>query len=638
MGEGAGPVSQLFFGRDDAENDLKDGLLRGAVFRPNYAYREALSGRKSLIIGRKGAGKSAICRQLATPDGHKGASILITPDDAAGDEIRRFELQGVTADTAKALIWRYVFAVHAARHLTTHARIAHGRRVPSSVRALRVFLRANGESDDDRLYDRLRRGASGLQSANLVLKAFGVEAAFGVNGASEGATASRQLEVLEDGVAAAFADLGCASSHPSLLFLVDQLEQVWTVDADSHALVTGLLLAAKHVTGHYGSVVRTALFIRADIYDTLNFGDGDKFHSDELRITWTHDGLKDVALARARASLGAELTSEHLWEWLFPPNVQGEPTTEYLFKRALPRPRDAIQLLNACRSVADERGGSTITEVDVLAATERFSRWKLQDLAKEYLVNLPFLRSLFPLFENTGYVVMQSALEARFEVRRDALHREFPAYTESLTPQGVIDVLYGASFLGVRRGSDVVYTGGTQAPPLPGEDEFHVHPCFRPALNSLDSVELPAFLPGRRRNAVVSQAGLVNYTIGADAGLSINRDVRLLGEVVGACERLLRQLARSGLPEATRAAVQLQIGRVAAAAGEARAQLGAGNALGTRDHVLAASGYFGSLAAQLSTHGFRDRPVTRRLEDEARALIRSLGGAAGGGRGSDSAS
>ncbi|MFD4974932.1 P-loop ATPase, Sll1717 family [Streptomyces sp. NPDC058424] len=213
MGQDVGSVRRLFFGRDDAETDLTDGLLKGAVFRPHHAYDEVVSGRKSLIIGRKGSGKSAICRQLAAPGGHPGVSILITPDDAAGDEIRHFELQGVTADTAKSLIWRYVFAVHAARHLTAdHARAAHGhRRLPSAVRALRSFLRANGESDDAGLCDRLRRGANGLQSANLSLKAFGVEAALGVNGASEGARASHQLDVLEDGVAAAFAALGCVN-------------------------------------------------------------------------------------------------------------------------------------------------------------------------------------------------------------------------------------------------------------------------------------------------------------------------------------------------------------------------------------------------------------------------------------------
>lgn len=628
-----GPLTVLFFGRDDAETDLQDGLLKGAVFRPTYAYREALSGRKSLIIGRKGSGKSAICRQLATPDGHPGASVLIAPDDAAGDEIRRFELQGLTPDTAKSLIWRYIFAVHAARHLTGHARAAHGRRLPGSVRAVRSFLEANGESDDARLYERLRRGVGRLQSADLSLKAFGVEAALGIGGASEGAEASRQLDVLEAGVQAGFADLDCARRHPPLLLLVDQLEQVWTIEPESHALVTGLLLAAKHAISFYGNAVRTALFIRADIYDTLNFGDGDKFHSDEIRISWTREALEDLALSRAEASIGFPVTRRELWEGLFPVSVLGEPTAEYIFRRSLPRPRDTIQFLNVCRNIADEAGHFTISEEDVLAATDQFSRWKLQDLAKEYLINHPFLRSLFPLFENTGYVVMRSALEERFESCKETLHREFSDYTESLTTQGVIDVLYGAGFIGVKRGNSTVYAGGSATPPLPDEHEFHVHPCFRPALNSLGTMELPTYLPSRARNPVVGHSSLAAAIGAADVGLTVNRNVRLLNEVTAAGERLLRQLSRSGLPDNTQEEVYVEIARVMAAAEASRSERPVGSMLDVPRHVLTASGYFDALAARLAAHGFRDRTVTRGLEDEARALIRSVGGSVGGGRG-----
>lgn|GEM_PF-2097977 len=631
------PVSRLFFGRDDAENDLADGLLNGAVFQQTYAYREALSGRKSLIIGRKGSGKSAICQQLAGPEGHPGPTVLITPDDAAGEEIRRFELQGVTSDTAKSMIWRYVFAVHAARHLTLHARAAHGWRTPGSVRALRNFLETNDETGEERLYDRLRRGVRGLQSANLSLKAFGVEAAVGVGvGASEGARASRQLEVLESGVAAAFTDLGCAGEHPPLLVLVDQLEQVWTIEPDSHALVTGLLLAAKQVTKYYSGAVRCALFIRADIYDTLNFGDGDKFHSDEVRISWTQEGLEAVTLARAGASLKMELTSEQLWGRLFPPQVAGEHTAAFLFRRALPRPRDTIQFLNACRDVANERGNRRITEEDVLTATEQFSRWKLQDLAKEYQVNHPFLRSLFPLFENTGYVMMRQALESRFEARSERLRQDFPDYAEHLNAQGVIDVLYGAGFLGVKRGHDVVFTGGTKAPPQPGEHEFHVHPCFRPALGSQGPVELTAYNPAHSRSTLVSNNQSAITITGSDVGLDVSRDVRLLNDVVQSCERLLRRLPRVGLPEATRAEVHAQVGRVLEDARATREELRAGASADVTSHVLAASGYLDGVAVQLAEHGFRDESLTRSFENEARILLRSAGGAVGGGGGSDS--
>ncbi|KAB1140799.1 hypothetical protein F7R91_34875 [Streptomyces luteolifulvus] len=640
QGEGAveyesSPVGHLFFGRDDAENDLADGLLNGMVFRPTYAYREALSGRKSLIIGRKGAGKSAICRQLAAPDGHPGSTVLITPDDAAGDEIRRFELQGVSGDTAKALIWRYVFAVHAARYLCEHARAAHGWRARSSVRALRGFLEANDETGDERLYDRLRRGVRGLQSANLSLKAFGIEAGLGLNGSSEGARAGRQLEVLERGVATVFSDLGCAGRH-TLLFLVDQLEQVWTIDPDSHALVTGLLLASKQVTGRYGGAVRCTLFLRADIYDTLNFGDADKFHSDELRIAWTREELADLALARAAASLKTDLTPEQLWGNLFPATVSGEPTDEYLFRRSLPRPRDVIQFLNACRDVADQRSDRRITEGDVLTATEQFSRWKLTDLAREYSVTHPFLSRLFLLFDNYGYVVMRTALETRFEVNREQLQQQFPDYADSLTTQGVTDVLFGIGFLGVMRGHNVVYSDGAQVPPQPGEEEFHVHPCFRPALGGLGPVDLTAYSPNRMRNIHGGQNALVRSSSGSDIPLGVGRDFRLLDDVTRACERLLRQLMRAGLPDGVRDEVQAQIGRVLEDARRAREELHGGAAIDVTQHVLSTSDYFGNLAAQLADHGIREEPITHRLEDEARALIRSAGGALGAGAGSDS--
>ncbi|WP_226967015.1 P-loop NTPase family protein [Streptomyces phaeolivaceus] len=103
-----GPVlARLHFGREDAERDVTEGLLLRGGFLPNAAYRGALSGRKMLIIGRKGSGKSAICMQLTADGAALAGRVLVTPDEAAGEEIRRFELQGLPGDSAKALIWRW---------------------------------------------------------------------------------------------------------------------------------------------------------------------------------------------------------------------------------------------------------------------------------------------------------------------------------------------------------------------------------------------------------------------------------------------------------------------------------------------------------------------------------------------------
>ncbi|MEU5596902.1 hypothetical protein [Streptomyces sp. NPDC020298] len=624
-----GPLlAHLHFGREDAERDVTDdGLLLRGGFQPTAAYRAAVAGKKMLIIGRKGSGKSAICMQLRADGGERAGRMLVTPDEAAGEEIRRFELQGLQGDSAKALIWRYVFAVHAARHLVAHARgDAHGRRGPASVKALAKFLKQNGELTGDGLGDRLAASVKGLQTS-LSLEAFGVKA--GVDLAqlpSEGARAQRQLGIVEQGVVQALADLGCDGAHEPLLLMVDQLEQIWSAEPDSNSMVIGLLLAAKHAASRYGRSVRLLLFLRADIYDSLSFGEGDKFHGDELRITWSKAALRDLALARARASAGVELTAGQLWQEIFPPEVAGEDTPGYVFRRCLPRPRDAIQFLNACQEAAWlTHRRDRITEADVRHAERQFSEWKLKDLSSEYLVAHPFLKNLFPLFQNAGYVVSRAALHSRFEAAEETLHELFPAYTDALTLSGVVDVLYGVGFLGVRRGHDVVFAWDDHLPVQPHETEFHIHPCFRQALGATRAIDLRRYEPVVVRDRLV-QGNVFNRP---SAGITpVRRDDRLLRELVRSCHSVLAQVGRAvPLTQDARDEIGREINRVL---DDVNALPTDGTPLGMTDQLLCTAHYFTSLAAQLTASGLTDgMEVAHRLEEEARRLRRLAGGSYG---------
>ncbi|MFJ2716013.1 P-loop ATPase, Sll1717 family [Streptomyces sp. NPDC087437] len=608
-------------------------LLRGGIL-PNAAYRGALSGRKMLIIGRKGSGKSAICMQLMAdgPGGHGGGKVLVTPDEAAGEEIRRFELQGLPGDSAKALIWRYVLAVHAARHLVTHAKDAHGKR-PNSVKALGRFLKQNGEAaDSGRLVERLAQGARGLQTS-LSLEAFGVKASVDLaQSPSEGARAARQLEIVEQGVARTFADLECDGVvHPPLLLMVDQMEQVWSAEPDSNSMVIGLLLAAKHAAGLYGRSVRFLLFLRADIYDSLSFGEGDKFHGDELRIVWTEQALRDLALTRARASVGEELGEERLWKELFPGTVGGEETVKYLFRHCLPRPRDAIQFLNLCQEKAWlEHQQEWITEADVQQAGRQFSEWKLKDLSSEYLVAHPFLNHLRPLFQNTGYVVTRAALARRFEAAAETLHHDFPAYANALTLPGVIDVLYGVGFLGVRRGNDVVFAGDDVLPVQPHETEFHVHACFRAALGATRPFDLR---PSEAQFADVRNTP-GDFSPTTSGTTPLNRDDRLLWELKRSCYSIRAQVNRAVLlSRDVGDEIKRQLDRVEDDANRIPAGHAEPVGVDVDEYLLTSSHYFTALAAQLLDSGLDEttgiNEVAHRIEEGARRLRRLAGGSFG---------
>lgn len=543
-------VTGLSFGKDDAESDQAAGLLDDGFLR-TLAFDAASNGEKTLIIGRKGSGKSAIRLELEKAGKSHGAT-SVTPDDAAGEELRRFELRGVTDETAKSLIWRYVFLVHLARYLVGHAKPEHRKLIlPGSVRALRSFLKANSELDDKRLYDRLTKGIAGLQGS-LSLEAFGVKlnAEKSATASSEGARAGRQLDVLEEAVSAAARDLSC-QAHPPMLLLVDQLEQIWANDADSKATVIGLLLAGKRLNSIFPGIARCVLFLRSDIYDMLQFSDGDKFHGDEMRIEWSPERLSELAVSRAAASLGQTLTEEQFWRDVMPFDVEGQSCREYVLSRALPRPRDVIQFLNLSRDRALGRRSKRIEVGDVWSATVTFSQWKLGDLAKEYLASCPYLSQIYLLFQGGGYLVTRASIRKRFDPVRPTLLRQFPGYADSLAADVVVNTLYSIGFLGVRRNSDVEFAGGHHVALQPGEDVFEIHPCFRPALNALKETPLATY------DITVAQArGVQIGTYHVQSNLWTDhyshsrhdQDRVLLTAVHRSCDRILARLGRANVP------------------------------------------------------------------------------------------
>lgn len=56
-------------------------------------------------------------------------------------------------------------------------------------------------------------------------------------------------------------------------------------------------------------------------------------------------------------------------------------------------------------------------------------------------------------------------------------------------------MLYGVSFLGVRRGNGVVFAGADDPPVQPHETEFHIHACFRAALGATSPFDLRPYEP-----------------------------------------------------------------------------------------------------------------------------------------------
>jgi hypothetical protein len=108
-GGSTGGLRELSFGLDDAESDIRGdrgGLLQAGFIR-TPAFDSVLAGRKHVVIGRRGAGKSAICQMLADRTEARAAA-LVAPNEVSPEAFRQVEAGG--AASAQAL-WRYLLAV-----------------------------------------------------------------------------------------------------------------------------------------------------------------------------------------------------------------------------------------------------------------------------------------------------------------------------------------------------------------------------------------------------------------------------------------------------------------------------------------------------------------------------------------------
>lgn len=559
-------LQRLYFGKDDAESDIaKGGLLREGFLRTR-AYEAAFAGTKSLIIGRKGSGKSAICLTLFNALAVDARASLVSPDEISAEEIRRFQLPGIQPAQSKQLIWRYVFAIQIAKYLLSVARNAEAAddSVKHDASQLRKFLLDNLEVDDPSFVERFWKVVERLKGS-VTLEAFGIKMGAGIEHPSPGVRANDQLDVLERRIADLGKRLGLTEQDKPFHLLVDQIEKVWSNDVESDAMVVGLLQASKEVRSKL-DWVRCTVFLRADIYEKLQFQDRDKFRGDEFHIDWDAKQLINLIEARAKAS-DSSIGENGLWLKVFPPEIDGNDLKVYIIGRTLMRPRDIIQLCNACRDAAATNGNGTIEKSDVKQALSLYSAWKLSDLQNEWSVNYPFLPDVFVLLADTSYLVTRAAFEERLSHIKSDLGTRYPsAAATTKSADALLGILHSIGLLGVVRHNvtHYYYQDKTQKRIQTSDLQFVIHPCFRNALQSTSAIDMAPFEGLSERDG-----GLLRERF--ESGLRIGQSFQSsrgnpYERVLSFSERMMSEshlgLASSALPDEVAEEIRLDLRRV----------------------------------------------------------------------------
>lgn len=481
-------LSRLTFGSDDAERDAKHGFL-DKVFLKTAVYKRILEGRRELVIGRKGSGKSAICLMLINALRLENITAsLITPRYLSQNQISELRKVSINRDEAHILIWKHVLLTSIAKSLLSLHKSNPIRVNRQSIKNVKDALRSRGEIENNTLHKIISITKS---ISKISLKIFSIEGEVEAKHTTQIKDIAEEIEKFEDNISKSTTGL----TNSRFLILIDRIDELWSRDEDSASMITGLIRAVHDLNSSLQNV-NIILFLRSDIYDRLKFNDADKYRSLEERVNWTKRDLKHLITSRARFS--AKLTDfndDRIWNSIFESRILNKDSFDYVIERTMMRPRELIQFCNNALAIAQSSSHSKITKQDILSAEDQYSSWKLNDITSEFAIQYPFLEDLLGLFQGYKVSFTREEIEKRYDAIKDILENKHDDI-KHLTINRLLQILYIIGFIGVGVNNNIeshkreVYVYDDPKLIAAQQDRMYIHPAFHQALGiaSFDSI------------------------------------------------------------------------------------------------------------------------------------------------------
>jgi hypothetical protein len=243
-----------------------------------------------------------------------------------------------------------------------------------------------------------------------------------------------------------------------IVLLLDHLDENWLpgqMDEYGRILINLIGVASQiNSAPRFRGKLRVVLFLRTDIFDTLQFNDKNKVSQDSaVHIVWTKETLDEMFYERVKAycPVGVKLNGDGASSVFEVKRVrQGTTPFSHILKRTFYRPRDVIVFFNKVRSVHKKNNSGLYSSANLYAAEQLASEHFYNELMDEWTVQKPILKD------------MLAALQAiRWETFR---YRDFAQKFVKMKPgtsaaelQDYLRFLYSNSIIGHKFGSGWEY-------------------------------------------------------------------------------------------------------------------------------------------------------------------------------------
>lgn len=404
------------------------------------------ASRRSIVLGRTGAGKSALLLELAEEEDNV---IEIDPSEFAfrfienSTVLQFFQAAGVNLDLFYRLLWRHVLVVELLkkRFRLTHQNDSLGFldqlnqwvRFNPGRKAATDYLRKWGEKFwettevrareltrkfEDELTSKLQLGPELISLGASGVARLGTQEREDVIARGNDVVSAIQVRELRD-VISLLGEKVFNDDRAKYFVVIDKLDENWARVQTRYRLIRALVEEIRSFRA-----LRNVKILAAIRYDLLlevidetreaGFQE-EKYQDYFLNIRWGTSDLEQLVdrriteLYRRKYQAAAVRFSD-----LFPTIKRGRPDPlRYILQRTLMRPRDAIAFVNECFRLAENR--ERVSWKIIRAAEGTYSDRRVKAICAEWRAHYPSIDVIVELLRDLPSRFGRSDINARLE-------------------------------------------------------------------------------------------------------------------------------------------------------------------------------------------------------------------------------
>jgi hypothetical protein len=419
-------------------------------FVQTAAYNQALSANYSIMVGRKGTGKSAILFKLASEivSDTRNHVCQITPVGYELDGVISMVQQAMEKSEKGFLIesfWKFLIYTELAKSIYEY------------IKSKPLYYELTADEQEFVTFVE-NNSVVILQEFSVRLEAIVNQLQHVTRYKSAIEQRMRISELMHENIITKlrlFLGQVLEKKH-KVAILIDNLDKTWN-SQQNIVVLCDLLYALMDVSRQIytdfqksSSKVKPVnlsiiIFLRSDIFQQVLNLAPEKDKLNFTRIVWDdQEVLLKVLEERFLSSNPNYESPSEIWSKCFCKDVMGISTRDYLMQNILPRPRDLIYLVKYALTLAVNRRHSVISENDIIDAQKQYAQYALDSLEAENGIQLENLKELLYEFIGSPEIVERNDILASMKKCKIPDHKY----------RDVIELLSALAFIGVEVDND----------------------------------------------------------------------------------------------------------------------------------------------------------------------------------------